>query len=798
MALSIEKMKLVSLTGKFETLNDVADACLDSGCFQPENTADYFAGLKGVTRIAEENPFEQPIQRLFTLISALGEDFGPLDFDDSSPSPKGDEERIREIIQHFNARQTQDGQVKPDTLSPDVAQQIQRFGGLNVKEGDVFSSQYLKITFGQISADSYQLLKAVGNATKVVFTPLSKENDYYWGMFLLPREEDEDVSFTKLNEDNPYQRSIELLKSLVGKTGQTDIFDLVTPEKSFPVGRPEDYAHQIEEIEQRLGTMQKERSDLLAQIEADQASIDQLGHFTGLDIELGEVLQSKYIKVRFGRLPIESYKLLDTYADNPYILFAPFSSDKNYYWGMYLAPLDHINDVDRIFAGLFFERLHIPDVNGSATEAIQEIAERVTAAKARLEEIDKTERDYWSREREHCLRVYSQLIRQSDIYEIRKYAVKHTKHFILLGWIPQKEEKRFCALFQKMPGVELTLESTDEVKQIDPPVKLKNHRLFRPFEYYVKMYGMPKYGEVDPTAFVAITYTILYGIMFADLGQGIVLAIAGWLMYRLKGMELGKVLIPCGISGAVFGLLFGSVFGFEHALDGLYRSVFGLEGKPIEVMSSENTTMILLVAIAIGVCLMILALVLNIYSRFKQHQIGSALFTANGVTGLILYTGILLLLLSLLIELPIPTPVITIGFIGVPVVVLWLQEPLVKLVNGEEDWKPESWGGYLVQGFFEVFESLLSYVTNTVSFLRVGAFVLVHASMMMVFFSLAEMMGPASFVMIIFGNVFVLVLEGLLVGVQSLRLEFYEMFSRFFEGSGRSFEPLLYGSAKQQ
>ena len=97
-----------------------------------------------------------------------------------------------------------------------------------------------------------------------------------------------------------------------------------------------------------------------------------------------------------------------------------------------------------------------------------------------------------------------------------------------------------------------------------------------------------------------------------------------------------------------------------------------------------------------------------------------------------------------------------------------------------------------MQNFFEVFEYLLSYATNTMSFLRVGAFVLVHAGMMLVVFTLAEMTSGIGYVLIaIIGNVFVMGLEGLLVGIQVLRLEFYEMFSRFFDGDGRPFNPVV-------
>ena len=117
--------------------------------------------------------------------------------------------------------------------------------------------------------------------------------------------------------------------------------------------------------------------------------------------------------------------------------------------------------------------------------------------------------------------------------------------------------------------------------------------------------------------------------------------------------------------------------------------------------------------------------------------------------------------------------------------VLLFKEILIDLVNRKPDWKPESIGDYLMQNIFELLEYVLSYASNTVSFLRVGAFVLVHAGMMMVVFNLAG--ADKNLFVIILGNVLVIALEGLLTGIQAMRLEFYEMFSRFYEGDGRAF-----------
>ena len=127
----------------------------------------------------------------------------------------------------------------------------------------------------------------------------------------------------------------------------------------------------------------------------------------------------------------------------------------------------------------------------------------------------------------------------------------------------------------------------------------------------------------------------------------------------------------------------------------------------------------------------------------------------------------------------------------IPFILIFFAEPLGGLVNKEPDWKPESWKDYIVENIFESIEVLLSYVTNTMSFLRVGAFVLVHAGMMMVVFVLAETAGPIAYwPIVVVGNVIVMVLEALLVAIQVLRLEYYELFSRFYSGEGRPYEPV--------
>jgi V/A-type H+-transporting ATPase subunit I len=186
---------------------------------------------------------------------------------------------------------------------------------------------------------------------------------------------------------------------------------------------------------------------------------------------------------------------------------------------------------------------------------------------------------------------------------------------------------------------------------------------------------------------------------------------------------------------------------------------------------------------------------LNVYTSFRQKNYGKALFSTSGVAGILFYGSIVFgLVAELFLGIHVMTLPYILGLIVLPFILIFFSEPLGDLVNGEKDWQPESWGGYIVENLFESIEVLLGYVTNTMSFLRVGAFVLVHAGMMNVVFVLAESVGnPGSvgfIAIVVVGNIIVTVLEALLVSIQVLRLEYYEMFSRFYSGEGRPFEPV--------
>lgn len=548
----------------------------------------------------------------------------------------------------------------------------------------------------------------------------------------------------------------------------------------------------VDEIEKELGATLKEKEDAELEIKNSLRKIENSSHFVGLNLEFDKIEQCEFLATDFGRLPKERYKKLLEFEDNDFVQFFPISSDDKYYWGVYTAPLDQADEIDSIFSALYFEHVEVEGLRGTPIDFISQQKEYVESLKEKVKELDRKAKEYLANNKDDMLKIYSKLCEQNAFYSIRSYVYRYHDNFILVGWVPAEREEYICEALSGIQSIDISVsDAKDEIKH-NPPVKFKNNFFASPFEYYTDMYGTPNYGEIDPSGFLAFTYSLLFGIMFGDVGHGVLLFIVALFMYKVKGMELGRLLIPCSISSTIFGFIFGSVFGFEHLLDPLYNKLFGLEEKPIEVMAPQMTMTIIYTAVGIGMALVIVAMGLNIYSSFKRKDIGNALFGVNGVCGLIFYSSIVAWLVSsMMLGINIISPLYVILLIVLPLILVFLREPLSMLIEGKKDWMPENIGSFIVDNFFELFEVCLSYVTNTMSFLRVGAFVLVHAGMMQVVFVLASMFGSTGYVItVIVGNILVAVLEALLVGIQVLRLEYYEMFSRFYIGDGRPYKPV--------
>jgi V/A-type H+-transporting ATPase subunit I len=595
-------------------------------------------------------------------------------------------------------------------------------------------------------------------------------------------------NFSGISKENPYSEPLKRLKQALKDSGNG--FKVINVD-NFHVESHQVLSY-VKTFLEKVEPLLDKKKEFQEKLQVYEKQIEQLKHFYKLGRSIDEIMECAFVKPRFGRLPLESYRKLESEKREDELLFFPCTQDEAYCWGIYFSPIDKADEVDRLFSGLYFESAQIVNISGTAEENVRRLQLSSEQILKEIEKVNVKMEELWSHQKGQCMRFYSKLEQLNFYHTAERYAARYNDSFMLVGWVPAEKESAICHRLDAIAGIEYSSEKGKDVLRHSPPIILRNRGFFRPFEFFVKTFGVPEYGEVDPTVFVGITYVILFGIMFADLGQGLILSIAGYLMWKIKNMHLGRIMIHCGISSAFFGMLFGSVFGFEDVLDGFYRNVFGLQKKPIEIMSPSAINAVIYSSVGIGFGLLAFVMIINVYSLFRQRKFGEAIFSHSGICGLVLYVSSAMVLAdAMFLHVGFVNFLYAGGLIILPLVLILFSEVLIKVMNGRADWKPESWGDYISQSMFEVFEVMLSYVTNTMSFLRVGAFVLVHAGMMMVVFTIAEMFGTVGYtVTLVVGNLFVVCLEALLAGIQVLRLEFYELFSRFFAGSGRKFTPI--------
>lgn len=551
---------------------------------------------------------------------------------------------------------------------------------------------------------------------------------------------------------------------------------------------PEQIRTETARISERLHDVRERLAKAHKLITEYESAAIHLKTLSGSDLDIGALSKCRHILHRFGRMPEENMQKLTFYSEGDFV-FQAYHTAHDYVWGFYFAAKDRIKSVDAIMKGLLFERYELPDdLEGTPAEALAQLQIRLTELKGSVELLEKQEKFIYTEEAELLDRMYRYAKYQNEVFRLRSQCTLMPDKFNLMGYVPVSEKENFKKHIDAVPELSVSYDAPWADTRVQPPVRLKNGWFTRPFSMFVEMYGLPNYNGYNPTTFLAISYTLLFGIMFGDLGQGLLLALLGLFLDKVKGVQLGAVMSRIGVSSAVFGALYGSVFGFEELLDPLYEPL-GIPFLPLKAM--ENTNIIIFGAVGIGAVIVILSILINIVARLRQRNYEDAVFGNNGAAGLIFFIGLLLIVLGILTGHNFTTVPMIVLMLALPLLLMFFREPLGHAM-AHKSYEMPGIGDFIASNFFECFEFLLGYATNTLSFIRVGGFVFSHVGLMSVVMLLSEMIGGdhQSVITVIIGNLFVMGLEGLIVGIQVLRLEFYEVFSRCYDGDGKPFTPI--------
>ncbi|MCI8590240.1 MAG: hypothetical protein HFE77_05965 [Clostridiales bacterium] len=587
------------------------------------------------------------------------------------------------------------------------------------------------------------------------------------------------TGYTTINEVNPYTSCIEELQMIAKGAGVS----LLAPNgRALPAvqGSFDDVKRCIEEETASGRVLAEEIARTEERLGDDEKILAQLMHIININVPLDELFKFQYFKLRFGHMPLENYKALSRYSSesDDYFFFVS-SIEGDDVWGLYVVLSSDAARVDSLFESLLFERVIISGrAHGTPRQAYEQMKSDLESAKQELADLRRQRDDYAAKVQERLQEWYAYLSLMNARFKMKtKVLLSDDDHFVLYGYASAKEAPRIAADLGGIEGVSVTCTDPAPDQPTPPPTRLKNLWFFRPFEEYVKMYGLPSYNELDPTPLVALSYMLFFGIMFGDVGQGAVIILAGLLMWKFKGMFVGRILTRVGITSMAFGFFYGPVFGFEDLLPFGYK-----------VNEGSNMNTVLIGSVVIGAVMISISILMNIINGIRQKNLPKVLFSNNSVASLIFYWSLLILVLLFMNFLPAKAMMpILIVIVVLTLLMIMMKEPLEALLKRRKRLVHSSWLDYLLESFFELFETVLSFVTNTISYIRLGAFALNHVGMMSVVFLLAgSASGSHNPVILVLGNLFVIGFEGMIVCIQALRLEFYEIFGRFYEGQGRA------------
>jgi len=581
-------------------------------------------------------------------------------------------------------------------------------------------------------------------------------------------------------------------------SGSTDFETIVDLEAIRP---------KLERIEEDVKGTNDQLNTEKKRLEQLESQLRQLEPIAEVDVEVSGLRNSNFLHSTLGIIPAANVSRLETSLSRiPHVFFTlREDSQKPVVW--LLGPRSNADIIDRAAKSAYLDPLTLPEeFSGTPAQITASIRQAIEASKQKISDLtSRLNKLAGAHQKElHELLWDVHVSRMMADAIVRFGQLRHT--YVVVGWVPTADlELLTQRLKQASPEILIeTIPTERSGHHTNVPVALTTNKWLRPIQMLVTTYGRPSYGELDPTWIMAFTFPLLFGAMFGDLGQGLVLLVLGLLMHNrifMAGMQsLGLLIAYCGTSAAFFGVLYGSIFGFEGHL---VEEYLGFHFEPTWISPLENILGILSVAIDAGIIILMISFLLGMFNNIRARDWAHLVFGHTGIVAFIFYISFLSLLGSFLGSTAIaPRVAVAIASLPLPWTLLAAVFGLLVMFSGAlrnwmEGHRPiegSGVGGFLmffVQSFMDLFETVISMLSNTLSFVRVGAFAVAHGGLSLAIFSLAGEEPDLGFwITILIGNLFIIGFEGLIVGIQTMRLHYYEILGKFFHGGGLRFEPL--------
>jgi V/A-type H+-transporting ATPase subunit I len=525
-----------------------------------------------------------------------------------------------------------------------------------------------------------------------------------------------------------------------------------------------------------------------------------------------------FISMQIGRLPASNVRQFeDALRDLPSLNVA-MGQEGDMAHHLLISMKRDNEQINKILSKAGWSKVELPgELQTVKEDVFKELSVKLQALAAEQKKVEMKVHDLMKKEARHLSEIWTNLRINELFLKIQENFKSSSRTVIFTGWLPSSKKDRLTRKIKKACEDRCYLEWNEAKSKgtigDEVPVRLNNPKTLAPFQMLVKNFGVPKYGTIDPTPFVMPLYLTMFGLMFADVGQGFVLAILGALgVYFLKNNEqkqgichLSWLVVWCGCSSIFFGALFGSYFG-TGLFPPLWFDFHGIiAGHSAHNSAINNVYDILSITIYFGISVIILGLLFNWINIIREKKWFELVFDKGGILGGWIYAGGIYIASYMIAhsykEFPPDTTIFLL--VGLPSLLLFIKEPYHYFKqraggSGEKSSLAFAIINFFMEWIVELLEIFSGYLSNTLSFMRVAGLGIAHVCLMISFFTLAEMTsGIFSVLILILGNILVIGLEGLSAGIQALRLNYYEFFTKFFHGSGKLYTPISLSSSQK-
>lgn len=548
----------------------------------------------------------------------------------------------------------------------------------------------------------------------------------------------------------------------------------------FPPAVPEaPTLEQLQEWNAWLGELwnvasqcEEDKRRLAEALEHNASLLNSLAHFRALDLDLSWLARPKrFLQTRIGTVPEANLVRLGEALGLSGFLLEVFDTHEGRAYAVTVGPVGKGREIRGALDAAGWQEITLePELLAHPDKAREALEEAAKNLRQESETCDVRHHSTMGNVGERLREVRRGMVLAEPYVRISAESLRARGGLALIsGWIPQRDVERMRqaldARLAERYVLQLRPPYASELDAVPSAVRYPNW--LGPFADLVRNYGIPRYGEFDPTWLFAISFVLMFGMMFGDIGQGLVIAAGGFALAG-KARRYRSLFVAAGLSATAFGFAYGSIFGFETIIE------------PLWISPLHDPVRMLMAAVWWGVGFISVTQLLTIYNRMAAGKVSSALFDAGGVAGLLLYLGAAAGVYGLASHGRFGLAAGLAASIGLGAVLVWnwlenkgtLAERVLTVI-------------------IESFESVIGFFANTLSFMRVAAFSINHVALALAVFTIADSLGTTGrWITLVIGNIIILALEGAIVAIQVLRLEYYEGFSRFYSGGGRPFAPL--------